>query len=1080
MLMETPIKTASKRKTVGVFLAQISRVWGNEFMAGIEQAARENDVNLVCFVGGKPASLVTPGQMQSSYGLYDLANSNQFDGLILAADIAHGLTAKEIREFCQAFAPTPMVAHAIDTDGVPQLLADNQKGMKAIMRHLIEVHGYQRIAFIRGVEGQIEAEERFRAYQDELNSHNIAYNEKLVVQGDFTPESGRAAIHKLMEKRGVRFQAIVAANDRMAFGALEALQIRGIPVPDTIALTGFDDVREAQSLGVPLTTVRQSFSELGRDAFERLLQRMEGEKVPPSERVDTDMVIRWSCGCLPETVRYAVAEPREVAKTGRLERKRKAVVTALLSAANFDSTDPFLDQFKDIFGQMWDIFLKAMQDGEKDGDFLRLTNTVIDMLRRHGRDPGTWHNVISMLRRYVLSGIGSQDDMLHAENLFQQARLLTGELSQRAQAYNRLQFEQQEDVYQDFGFSMAPAMSLEEIGDAITRSFPQMGIERWYVMFYSDVTSPAPTSVPPPESYRLLFQYDEKKFEIPAQTTNLGTGSLVPRGKEPRDYRYTAVVMPLSLAHNRFGFMWVEMGPKNWDIYTRIRNLVSSALLRTMLVQQREQAQMEVERLLEEARERAAELAIAKEAAESVALENEKLFEGEQARRLMTEKLSWASRQLSSLEKVEKVPQQILEQLKTVLPFDRGIIFLEDVNGIPGVAAHYGLSESAPVETLRYVIKENGGEKDIYDAVAGMKDSIQVGDINSFKGWTQPDWLPKDRSWLGAPLFFKDKTMGMMVLARENAWAFNKDDALMVKTFAVQAAIAIENARLYDQEDRLNQLLNRTAEQQVNELSKAYETLEKLDKNKSNFIQVAAHELRTPLTVIKGYLGMLRGHSTIQDNEATLQAVDGVLQGTNRLHQIVNSMLDVTRLENQVLKPHLEPTPIAPLLRLIQKGYQEDLEARNLSLNLDGSISDIPSLMVDSELFKKALENVIVNGIKFTPDGGSITVSIDPVEDNTLGNCAEIRVQDTGIGIDPPHLDIIFEKLYQLGAVELHSSGRTAFKGGGPGLGLAIAAGIIKAHGGKIWAESPGYDEEKLPGSTFYIRLPWPREIMDV
>ena len=77
--------------------------------------------------------------------------------------------------------------------------------------------------------------------------------------------------------------------------------------------------------------------------------------------------------------------------------------------------------------------------------------------------------------------------------------------------------------------------------------------------------------------------------------------------------------------------------------------------------------------------------------------------------------------------------------------------------------------------------------------------------------------------------------------------------------------------------------------------------------------------------------------------------------------------------------------------------------------------------------------------------------------------------------IDPENLDIIFEKLYQLGKVELHSSGRSTFKGGGPGLGLAIAAGIVKAHGGKIWAESPGYDEETMPGSTFFIRLPLPK-----
>jgi signal transduction histidine kinase/DNA-binding LacI/PurR family transcriptional regulator len=1077
--MMIPKKSASKRKTVGVFLAQISRVWGTEFMSGVERAAEEHGINLVCFVGGQPSSLMTPGQLQNSYGLYDLVKPNQFDGLILAADIAHGLNPKEIRAFCRTFAPTPMVAHAIEADGVPHLLADNLKGMKAIMRHLIEVHGYKRIAFIRGVEGQIEAETRFQAYKGELKAHDIPYNEKLVVQGDFTPESGRAAVRTLMDERNVRFQAIAAVNDRMAFGALEALQLRGILVPDTIAITGFDDVREAQSLGVPLTTVRQSFSELGRDVFETLVQRMEGKQVPHNTVVDADMIIRWSCGCLPETVRYATVAPRNVARTGHLENKRNAAITALLSAANLNSTDPDLEQFRDIFGRMWNVFLSSMQDSAKDGDFLRLTNTAIDMLRRHGRDPGTWHNVISMLRRYVLAGMVNQNNMLHAENLFQQARLLTGELSQRTQAYNRLQFERQEDVYQDFGFAMAPAMTMEEIGDAITKNFPNMGIERWYVMFYSDVSSPTPTTAPPPESYRLLFQYDDKKFEIPSHTTNLGTGSLVPRGKEPKDHRYTAIVMPLSLASNRFGFMWVEKGPKNWDIYTRIRNLVSSALLRVMLVQQREQAQMEVERLLDEARERATELAIAKDLAEKAAIEKEKLYDSEQYRRRAAEALARAARQLSSLETIEKVPEQILEQLGGILHIDRGALYLEDVYNIPNVVAHHGFPKSAPVEELRYVVTKDKKDSDMYDAVARAKEAIQIGDVSKLEGWKQPDWHPEDLSWLGVPLFMQDKVIGMLVLTRKKSWAFNKDDALTVNTFAVQAAIAIENARLYDEVNRFNKTLERMVEQRVEDVTKAHNTLAKLDRNKSTFIQVAAHELRTPLTVMKGYLGMLRGHQAIKDNEPLIMAVDGVMQGTNRLHQIVNSMLDVVRLENQVLTPHMEPLSIAPMLRLLQKEFQKDLEARNITLQLDENLSNLPHLMLDPELLQKALDNVVVNAIKFTPNGGTVSIHVEPVKDERKEPCLDIQVKDTGIGIDPENLDIIFEKLYQLGEVELHSSGRTTFKGGGPGLGLAIAAGIVKAHGGKIWAESPGYDEEKLPGSTFFIRLPIPKEKAD-
>jgi signal transduction histidine kinase len=168
----------------------------------------------------------------------------------------------------------------------------------------------------------------------------------------------------------------------------------------------------------------------------------------------------------------------------------------------------------------------------------------------------------------------------------------------------------------------------------------------------------------------------------------------------------------------------------------------------------------------------------------------------------------------------------------------------------------------------------------------------------------------------------------------------------------------------------------------------------------------------------------------------------------------------------------VEPVSLSLILRLVHKDYIKDLAARSLTLNLDEAIKDIPPLLADSELLKKALDHVIVNAIKFTPDSGSINISAQVVDDTHLGKCAEIRVQDTGIGIDAEHHKIIFEKLYQLGTVELHSSSRTNYKGGGAGLGLAIASGIVKALQGNIWVESSGHDEVNYPGSTFIIRLP--------
>lgn len=1061
-------KSASERKTIGVFAAKVGRAWGAQFLAGITDAAEANNVNLVHFIGGKLALLTSPDNQTPSFGLYDLAKPDQFDGLILASDVANGTKADELKAFVKMFGNLPIITQSVDVQGASMFIPKNEDGMRALVSHLIEEHGYKRIAFIRGTEGQVDAEQRYQAYKDELQAHGLRFDGDLVVDGDYTPESGRAAIHTLLGERKLRFQAVVAANDRMAFGALEALQQRNVRVPDDVAVTGFDDLREAQATGVPLTTIRQSFYTTGKQALETLVKRIDGGTSPRKIQTPTQLIIRWSCGCLPENVRQAAVAPRDVAKTGKLENKRETALRALLNSAGVTEQDEEFAQFKDSFGRAWDGFLLTLNNKSSSDDFLKTINAMTELMQKYDMPTSVWHNVISMMRRYALGGITDHQIMLQAENLFQQARLLAGELSQRSQAYRRLVLEQQENVLQGFSFSMAPAMTLDEIGSAISEHFPAMGIERWYVMFYSDVNEPQSISAPPPESYKLLFQYEGEKFEIPRKQAFIGTGQLVPRGKTPEDHRYTAVIMPLSLAKNRFGFMWVEMGPRDWEVYVRIRNLVSSALLRTMLFTQREQAQKEVERLLSEARDRTTELAIAKEFAERTAGENANLYSSEQTRRHAAEALARSSRQLSTLATEEEVPQQILEQLSQVILSDYSALFLEDVNGTPRLLAHRGLPDDVMAEELIFRVKGTN----VYHSIAKKSEPVMISDVTQVETWSQPGWLVNNHSWLGVPLYAKNKVIGMLTLSRNKASAFTQDDVLLASTFAVQASIALENSRLYADLNRFNQMMERMVEQRVDELSSAHNTLQKLDKNKSDFIQVAAHELRTPLTVIKGYMGMIKSAPAVESNPSLVQAMEGVIQGTNRLHQIVNSMLDVARLENQVVTPHLENLTIGPLLRLIQKDYVEDLKERQITLELDPDINSTPPILADSELLKKALDNVIVNAIKFTPDGGSIHVQAVPVKVDGRGNFCEIRVKDSGIGIDKENQDMIFEKLYQVGKVELHSSGRTKFMGGGPGLGLAISAGIVKAHKGRIWVESEGQDKEKLPGSTFFIQIP--------
>ena len=133
---------------------------------------------------------------------------------------------------------------------------------------------------------------------------------------------------------------------------------------------------------------------------------------------------------------------------------------------------------------------------------------------------------------------------------------------------------------------------------------------------------------------------------------------------------------------------------------------------------------------------------------------------------------------------------------------------------------------------------------------------------------------------------------------------------------------------------------------------------------------------------------------------------------------------------------------------------------------------DTPNINADPAMIQKALYHLIVNAIKYTPDGGTVTLSTRPVAMDDNGPGVEIAVKDTGIGLDPEHHELVFEKFYQVGSVAIHSSGKTTFKGGGPGLGLAIVRGVARAHGGKAWVESTGCDEVNFPGSTFYLQLP--------
>ncbi len=248
---------------------------------------------------------------------------------------------------------------------------------------------------------------------------------------------------------------------------------------------------------------------------------------------------------------------------------------------------------------------------------------------------------------------------------------------------------------------------------------------------------------------------------------------------------------------------------------------------------------------------------------------------------------------------------------------------------------------------------------------------------------------------------------------------------------------------------------------------------EKFKESKTKFIAVAAHELKTPLTILEGYTNILRAET---QNDPQLHIyLEGLGNGFRRMHEIIGDMLDVSLLDLRTVELKYQEINLEKTVLLVADSVDRYYATRRVDLKIIPFEFDNNSYG-DPEKLKKALSKILMNALKYTPDGGQVVVSgslvrQDEVTDDLAG-FVDIQVTDTGIGIDPENLELIFEKFGSIGDASLHSSSKTKFKGGGPGLGLPIARGIVEAHGGRVWAESAGFDEEKCPGSTFHVELP--------
>lgn len=577
------------RPTIAVLFDNLSSEYAVHLRRSLERAAARRGVRILVVTGqpiGAPeAVLVTQNQ------IYEVISKSRVDGVIVvSATIGHYAGLEGLAAFCRGYAPLPVCSLGVEVPGVPSLVIDNEAGMRAGVAHLIAQHGSRRIAFIAGPRASSESNLRLLGYQNAHREHGIAVDPELIRYGDFTLPSGASAMKSLMET-GSGFDAVVAANDDMALGALDVLQEVGVHVPRDVVVSGFDDINSAHFARPSLSTLRQPMWWLGEQAVDRILRQLEGEAVPLLEAGPVDFVRRESCGCgyqVGVTVSPMKQTLPDLRDFIRLQREE---LSAVMKAA---VTLP-----SDALGDWPGLLLDALEAelAGRDGRFSSVFEQVLDDAQREGASLDEFQRVVSVMRaEFRRVDIEDQDDLRQIERIWHNARVLVGAASIRYLGRQKLEQQQVTTWLTWVSERLATTLSLSLLKEQLIEALPKLQIRHGAVSLYTG-----------PRSRQLkVLTAIKDGVALAVDGEPFADVLLAPNALLAGDDGSHFVVLPISFETEMLGIAVLESGSLP-SVYEGLRQQIAAAVKGAMMhheivAQVTLRERIEADRVAEEAR----------------------------------------------------------------------------------------------------------------------------------------------------------------------------------------------------------------------------------------------------------------------------------------------------------------------------------------------------------------------------------------------------------------------------------------------------------------------------------------------
>ena len=447
-----------RRLNIAVLLDHLNffgRGYEGQLRDALYRRCRGSGHNLLLVYGG---ALDEPSVLSSADNvIFGVIRPADFDGFIVASALLSTFSgAHGVERLVARYGKARLCSVGTAIPGVPSLVLDNQSGMEAAVEHLIRDHGCRQPVFLAGTPQNPEADARFAAYRSVLERHGLSFDPARVASGQFLPALGRLAMDQILES-GVPFDAVVAANDSMALGAIQALRQRGLRVPQDVPVTGFDDLTLARLGNPPLTTVAQPFDRFADLAVACIEEQVQGRPVSLLTEIPSHFVRRQSCGC-----GHRGAATSESSRTGR----DPAALTARIQSLRPMLADILQSTIDDGAPAATTLIdgLAADLAGEKEA-----FQTAVGTVLANGHDDGERRRAllgaINLLRNDV-----SGDVEARIERSFYEALSLVATTSTAAQVQHRLDLDES-------GAQASTAFDLASLRDSLIRSLPAVGVK---------------------------------------------------------------------------------------------------------------------------------------------------------------------------------------------------------------------------------------------------------------------------------------------------------------------------------------------------------------------------------------------------------------------------------------------------------------------------------------------------------------------------------------------------------------------------------------------------------------------------